>query len=65
MTHANGMPGRRSKPGEDTNAFDLPFDGPGTFKIKLVRTVVRILVFITKDGPELKEIEHHLGCHMN
>jgi len=43
VIHGNGMPGLqwRSKPGEDTNAFDLPFDGPGTFKVKLVRTGVR------------------------
>src|ERR1700690_3177745 len=30
VIHGNGMPGLqwRSKPGENTNAFDLPFDGP-------------------------------------
>ena len=45
VIHGNGMPGLqwRSKQGEDTNTFDLPFDGPGTFKVKLVRTGVRIL----------------------
>ena len=60
VIHGNGMPGLqwRSKQGEDTNAFDLPFDGPGTFKLKLVRTGVRIFMYIGKDGAELKEIAH-------
>lgn len=60
VIHGNGMPGLqwRSKQGEDTNTFDLPFDGPGTFKIKLVRTGVRIYMFIAKDGADPKEIAH-------
>ncbi len=60
VIHGNGMPGLqwRSKRGEDTNAFDLPFDGPGTFQVKLVRTGVRIYMFIAKNGAELKEIAH-------
>ena len=33
VIHGNGMPGVqwRSVNGEDTNTFDLPFDGPGKF----------------------------------
>ncbi len=60
VVHGNGMPGLqwRSKQGEDTNAFDLPFDGPGTFRVKLVRTGVRIFMYIGKDGSEPKEIAH-------
>ena len=60
VIHGSGMPGLqwRSKQGEDTNAFDLPFDGPGTFKIKLVRNGVRIFMFIGKNGAEPKEIAH-------
>jgi regulation of enolase protein 1 (concanavalin A-like superfamily) len=60
VIHGNGMPGLqwRSKQGEDTNTFDLPFDGPGTFKVKLVRTGVRIYMFIAKDGADPKEIAH-------
>jgi hypothetical protein len=60
VIHGNGMPGLqwRSKQGEDTNTFDLPFDGPGTFKIKLVRNGVRIYMFIGKNGAEPKEIAH-------
>jgi regulation of enolase protein 1 (concanavalin A-like superfamily) len=58
VIHGNGMPGLqwRSKKGEDTNTFDLPFDGPGTFKLKLVRNGVRIAVSIARDGAELKEV---------
>jgi hypothetical protein len=48
----------RSKHRKDTNAFNLPFDGPGTFKVKLVRTGVRIFMYIGKDGSEPKEIAH-------
>jgi len=60
VIHGNGMPGLqwRSKPGEDTNAFDFPFDGPGTFTIKLVRTGVRIFMYMAKSGNQLKEIAH-------
>jgi TolB protein len=60
VVHGNGMPGLqwRSKQGEDTNAFDLPIAGPGTFKVKLVRTGVRIYMYLAKDGAELKEIAH-------
>jgi regulation of enolase protein 1 (concanavalin A-like superfamily) len=60
VIHGNGMPGLqwRSKQGEDTNTFDLPFDGPGTFKVKLVRSGVRIYMYIAKDAAELKEIAH-------
>lgn len=60
VIHGNGMPGLqwRSKQGEDTNSFDLPFDGPGTYKVKLVRAGVRIYMYLAKDGAELKEIAH-------
>jgi regulation of enolase protein 1 (concanavalin A-like superfamily) len=54
------MPGLqwRSKQGEDTNTFDLPFEGPGAFKVKLVRTGVRIYMYIAKDGADPMEIAH-------
>ena len=60
VIHGNGMPGLqwRSKQGEDTNAFDLPFDGPGTFNLKLVRTGVKMYMFLGKDGAEPKEVAH-------
>jgi TolB protein len=63
--HGNGMPGLqwRSKKGEDTNAFDLPFDGPATYKAKLVRNGVRIYLYMAKDNGakdtgEPREIAH-------
>ena len=58
--HGNGMPGLqwRSRKGEDTNTFDLPFDGPGTFQVKLVRTGIRIFMYLATNGGELKEIAH-------
>jgi len=58
VVHGNGMPAIqwRSKQGDDTNAFDLPFDGPGTFKLKLVRTGVKIYMYIAKGDAEPKKI---------
>jgi regulation of enolase protein 1 (concanavalin A-like superfamily) len=58
VIHGNGMPGIqwRSNNGENTNGFDLPFDGPAKFKLKLVRSGVGISVSLAKDGAELKEV---------
>jgi TolB protein len=60
VIHGNGMPGLqwRSQKGEDTNTFDLPFDSPGTFKVKFVRTGVKMYMYLGKDNAELKEIAH-------
>ena len=58
VIHGNGMPGLqwRSNQGEDTNTFDLPFDGPGKYKLKLVRAGAGLTVSLAKDGAELKEV---------
>ena len=58
VIHGTGMPGLqwRSTKGEDTNTFDLPFDGPGKFKLKLVRSGVGLTVSMAKDGAEFKQI---------
>ncbi len=59
LIHGSGMPGLqwRSKPGENTNTFDLPIDGPGgTFKVKLVRAGVKIYMSIGRDGAEPQKI---------
>jgi TolB protein len=58
--HGNGMPSLQWRPrkGEDTNTFDLPIEGPGTFTIKLVRTGVRIYLYVGRNGAEPKEIVH-------
>lgn len=58
VIHGNGMPGIqwRSNKGEITSAFDLPFDGPGKFTLKLVRNGVGLSVSIAKDGAPLKDV---------
>jgi regulation of enolase protein 1 (concanavalin A-like superfamily) len=60
VVHGNGMTGLqwRTRKGEDTNTFNLPIEGPGTFTIRLVRTGVRIYMFIGRNGAALKEIAH-------
>ncbi len=60
VIHGNGMPGLqwRSKQGDDTNTFDLPFTGPGTMKVKLVRTGVRIYMYLAREGAAPAEIAH-------
>jgi TolB protein len=58
VIHGNGMPGLqwRSAKGDITNGFDLPIDGPGKFKLRLVRNGVGVTAWIGRDGAELKEI---------
>jgi TolB protein len=60
VIHGNGMPGIqwRNTKGDNTNAFDFPFNGPAKFKLKLVRQGAAITVFIAKDAAELKELGH-------
>lgn len=60
VVHGSGMPALqwRSKRGDDTNTFDLPFDGPSTLKVKLVRTGVKIYMYVGKDDAELKKIDN-------
>lgn len=60
VIHGTGMPGLqwRSRQGETTNGFDLPFDGPGTFQMKFVRNGVKMYMFVGRDGAEPKEIAH-------
>lgn len=54
LMHGNGMPALqwRSRKGEDTNAFDLPLLEPGTYKLKLVRTGVKMHMYLAKAGAE-------------
>ena len=60
MIHGNGQAALqwRSRKGEDTNTFDLPVAGPGTFNIKFVRNGVKMYMYVGKDGAEAKEIAH-------
>lgn len=52
VIHGNGMPGLqwRNNSGEITNAFDFPFDGPGKFRIRLVRNGIGITAWIARAG---------------
>jgi hypothetical protein len=58
VIHGNGMPGMqwRSTKGEDTNTFDMPFDGPGKYKLKLVRSGVGLAMSIGKGDAPLKDV---------
>jgi TolB protein len=60
VVHGNGMPGVqfRNARGDNTNTVDLPIEGPGTFKLKLVRQGATITVWLAKDGAALRELGH-------
>jgi len=62
VLHGNGMPGIqwRTAKGDITNDFDLPFDAPAKFKLKLVRQGNTVTACLAKEGAELKEIGHTL-----
>jgi TolB protein len=57
VIHGNGMPGTqfRSAKGDSVNTLDMPIEGPGTFKLKLVRRGTAITVWFAKDNQELRE----------
>jgi hypothetical protein len=48
----------RNTKGDITNTVDLPIEGPGIFKLKLVRQGATITVFLAKDGAPLRELGH-------
>jgi TolB protein len=60
VIHGNGMPSVqfRSAKGDNTNTVDFPIEGPGTFKLKLVREGATITVSIAKNGDALRELGH-------
>jgi hypothetical protein len=57
VIHGNGMPGLqfRSAKAGNVNTVDLPIEGPGTFKLKLVRQGATITVWVAKDSGPLRE----------
>jgi TolB protein len=57
VIHGNGMPGLqfRSAKGGNVNTVDLPIEGPGTFKLKLVRKGSAITVWVAKDNGPFRE----------
>ena len=58
VIHGNGMPGVqfRNTKGDNTNTVDMPIEGPGTFKLKLVRQGGLITFWLAKDGAALREL---------
>jgi TolB protein len=61
--HGDGTPSvqfRNSK-ADDTNTVDFPIEGPGTWKLKLVRQGTTITVWIAKDGATMRELGHTLN----
>jgi hypothetical protein len=60
VVHGDGMPAVqwRSSKSDITNTFDLPFDGPGKFRLRLVRRGSTVTAWIGKDGGELIEVGH-------
>jgi TolB protein len=60
VIHGNGMPGIqwRNTKGDITNGFDLPFDAPSKFKLKIVRQGSAITVWLAKGGEPLREVGH-------
>jgi TolB protein len=58
--HGDGTPAIqfRNTKGDTTNTVDFPVEGPGTWRLKLVRQGTNITVWIGKDGGPLRELGH-------
>ncbi|MDQ6676440.1 MAG: hypothetical protein M3Z09_03995, partial [Acidobacteriota bacterium] len=58
--HGDGTPSVqfRNTKADNTNTVDFPAEGPGTWKLKLVRKGATITVWIAKDGAPLRELGH-------
>ena len=58
--HGDGTPAVqfRNTKADDTNTVDFPVEGPGTWKLKLVRQGSTITVWMAKDNAVLKELGH-------
>jgi len=58
--HGDGMPAVqfRNIKADNTNTVDFAIEGPGTWKLKLVRRGTTITVWIAKDGAPLRELGH-------
>jgi TolB protein len=56
--HGDGTPSVqfRNTKGDDTNTVDFPIEGPGTWKLKLVRKDTTITVWIGRNGAPLREL---------
>jgi hypothetical protein len=58
--HGDGMPSVqfRTSKADNTNTVDFPIEGPGAWKLKLVRQGSSIGVWVGKDGAPLRELGH-------
>ena len=58
--HGDGTPSVqfRNTKADNTNTVDFPIEGPGTWKLKLVRQGTTITVWIAKDGGSWRELGH-------
>lgn len=58
--HGDGTPAVqfRTTKGDSTNTVDFPVEGPGIWKLKLVRLGTAITVWVAKDGGPLRELGH-------
>lgn len=63
VIHGDGMPTVqfRNTQGDTTNTVDFPVEGPGVFKLKLVRQGATITVSISKDGGPMRELGHTIN----
>ncbi|MCU1328056.1 MAG: hypothetical protein JWN34_3426 [Bryobacterales bacterium] len=61
--HGDGTPAVqfRTTKGDITNTVDFPVEGPGVWKLKLVRKGTSIGVSIAKDGGPMRELGHTLN----
>ncbi len=61
--HGDGTPAVqfRNTTGDNTNTVDFPVEGPGTWKLKLVRQGTTITVWIAKDNDALRELGHTIN----
>jgi len=58
--HGDGTPSVqfRNTKADNTNTVDFPIEGPGVWKLKLVRQGTAVTVWIAKDGAPLRELGH-------
>ena len=56
--HGDGMPAIqfRNTKADNTNTVDFPIEGPGTWKLKLIRGGTTITLWVGKDGAPLREL---------
>ena len=61
--HGDGTPAvqfRNSK-ADNTNTVDFPIEGPGVWKLKLVRQGTTVTVWMSKDGAPLRQLGHTIN----